>query len=146
MQLGGGRPNTTGNSTVPPPSAAVGHQTHGSSGIACTSTVAQDPSGNVFHGRNLDWNLPNNLRNLTVQADFMKNGAVIFTADVTAGFVGILTGVSKQGFSLSINERELGGDPVFDSFDALLRHSMSPTHLLRRVSDFQNNGIPKLAT
>ncbi len=76
----------------------------------------------------------------------MKNGAVIFTADVTAGFVGILTGVSKQGFSLSINERELGGDPVFDSFDALLRHSMSPTHLLRRVSDFQNNGIPKLAT
>ena len=25
--------------------------------------IAQDPRGNVFHGRNLDWNLPNEIRN-----------------------------------------------------------------------------------
>ncbi len=60
LQLGGGHPNTTsaevpGFPIVPP------------GGIACTSIVAQDDRGNVFHGRNLDWNLPDSLRNLTVQ-------------------------------------------------------------------------------
>ncbi len=81
----------------------------------------------------MDWNLPENLRNLTVQADFLKNGTIVFTADVTTGFVGIVTGVNKCGFSLSINERELGGELIVDSFNALLRHAWSPTHLLRKV-------------
>ena len=31
--------------------------------LGCTSVVAQDPKGNVFHGRTLDWNVPNELRN-----------------------------------------------------------------------------------
>ena len=66
----------------------------------------------------------------------MKNGSVLFTADVTAGFVGILTGVSKAGFSVSINERDLGGNIILDSFNALLRHAWSPTHLLRQVHNF----------
>ena len=35
--------------------------------MACTSIVAQDPTGNIFHGRNLDWDIPDNIRNLTVQ-------------------------------------------------------------------------------
>ena len=68
-----------------------------------------------------------------MQADFVKNGSVIFTADVTTGFVGILTGMSKFGFSVSINERDLGGDPILDGFNALLRRAWSPTHLLRQV-------------
>lgn len=82
----------------------------------------------------MDWNLPNDLRNLTVQADFVKNGTVIFTADVTTGYVGIVTGVSKYGYSLSINERERGGEPLVDSFNGLLRDAWSPPHLQRHVS------------
>ena len=31
--------------------------------IGCTSVVAQDPKGNIFHGRTLDWEAPNELRN-----------------------------------------------------------------------------------
>ena len=82
----------------------------------------------------MDWNLPNDLRNLTVQADFVKNGTIIFTADVTTGYVGIVTGVSKYGYSLSINERERGGEPLVDSFNGLLRDAWSPPHLQRHVS------------
>lgn len=73
---------------------------------------------------------------LFLQADFIKNGTVIFTGDVTAGFVGVLTGINKNGFSLSINERDLGGDPVVDGFNALLRRAWSPTHLLRQVHGY----------
>lgn len=67
------------------------------------------------------------------QADFLKNGTVVFTGAVMAGFVGILTGMSKSGFSLSINERDLGGNPILDGFNALLRKAWSPSHLARQV-------------
>ena len=49
-QIGGGHPNTTDTSA----------------GLACTSIVAQSSDGILFHGRNLDWNLPNDIRNIIV--------------------------------------------------------------------------------
>jgi N-acylethanolamine-hydrolysing acid amidase len=125
-RIGGGHPNTT-NGTAPNQPHAV----HAPS--ACTSIVAQDSSGNVVHGRNLDWNIPNDLRNLTVQVDFLKGGKVVATGVVTAGFVGVLTGISPSGFSASINERELGGHPTVDYLEAVLMKAWSPTHLLRNV-------------
>ncbi len=61
LQLGGGHPNTTGNVT--------NSQSYGAGfgEMACTSIVAQDATGNIYHGRNLDWDIPDYLRNLTVQ-------------------------------------------------------------------------------
>lgn len=41
----------------------------------CTSIVAQDKDGNVFHGRNMDIGYPI-LRNLTIDLVFLKNGKV----------------------------------------------------------------------
>lgn len=35
--------------------------------VGCTSIVAQDKAGKIYHGRNLDWNFPDNLRNTTIQ-------------------------------------------------------------------------------
>ena len=61
LQMGGGHPNTTGNVT----NTSLGKP--GLSGMACTSIVAQDETGHIFHGRNLDWNLPDDIRNMTVQ-------------------------------------------------------------------------------
>ena len=40
----------------------------------CTSVVAQNSSGIINHGRNLDWNLPVALRNLVVDLDVMRGG------------------------------------------------------------------------
>ncbi len=70
LQLNGNQhPNITGNVTVAPPSNLGGRHHSGEydGGMACTSIVAQNVNGEVYHGRNLDWNLPNELRNLTVQ-------------------------------------------------------------------------------
>lgn len=41
----------------------------------CTSIIAQDKDGNVYHGRNLDYPHPV-LRNLTINIIFLKNGEV----------------------------------------------------------------------
>ena len=50
------------------------------------------------------------------------------------GIVGIFTGISKQGgFSLSINERSLGGDIAENGLQGLLKNSKCPSHLAREV-------------
>ncbi len=49
-------------------------------------------------------------------------------------FQGILTGMSKARYSISVNERDLGGNIVLDALESLLRHAWSPTHLVRQVS------------
>ncbi|XP_046395827.1 acid ceramidase-like [Ischnura elegans] len=84
----------------------------------CTSIVIESPSGEIYHGRNLDfglfmgWNIQNKtwiapelLRKLTVILEFHKKGHVIYKAVNFVGYTGILTGVKQDAFSLTINER-----------------------------------------
>ncbi|XP_066947618.1 acid ceramidase-like isoform X5 [Macrobrachium rosenbergii] len=74
----------------------------------CTSILAQDPDGNIVHGRNLDtgvflgwdkknktWKVAELLHPLTVHLQFKKEGKVIFESTSFAGYVGILTAVRK---------------------------------------------------
>nr|XP_055153277.1 N-acylethanolamine-hydrolyzing acid amidase isoform X1 [Symphalangus syndactylus]XP_055153278.1 N-acylethanolamine-hydrolyzing acid amidase isoform X1 [Symphalangus syndactylus]XP_055153279.1 N-acylethanolamine-hydrolyzing acid amidase isoform X1 [Symphalangus syndactylus] len=42
----------------------------------CTSIVAQDSRGHIYHGRNLDYPFGNILHKLTVDVQFLKNGQV----------------------------------------------------------------------
>lgn len=44
--------------------------------FACTSIVAQDSKGNIFHGRNLDYDMGSLLKNITVIVDFVRNDTV----------------------------------------------------------------------
>ncbi|KAK7070431.1 N-acylsphingosine amidohydrolase (acid ceramidase) [Halocaridina rubra] len=84
----------------------------------CTSIVAQDPNGHVYHARTLDtglflgwdrknktWKVAELLHPLTVQLNFTKNGVTIFQSTSFAGYVGVLTGVRKDKFSLSVDKR-----------------------------------------
>lgn len=48
---------------------------------------------------------------------------------------GILTGISPHGFSVSINERDLGGYILVNAMDGFLRHAFCPSHLLREVRE-----------
>ncbi|XP_041356893.1 acid ceramidase-like [Gigantopelta aegis] len=84
----------------------------------CTSIVAEDPSGKLFHARNLDfglfmgWNIKNHtwiiteaLRPLVINVDYQRGGKTVFKAVHFAGYVGVLTGVRPKLFTLSMNER-----------------------------------------
>lgn len=71
---------------------------------------------------------------ILLQVDFLKQGKVVFTGDVIVGVVGVFTGISKNGgFSLSINERNLGGNIIMNGLEGLLTHSKCPSHLAREV-------------
>ncbi|XP_019735061.1 N-acylethanolamine-hydrolyzing acid amidase [Hippocampus comes] len=70
----------------------------------CTSIVAQDKHGNVYHGRNLDYRYPA-LRKVTLNVNFWKNGKIAYTGTTFAGYVGLWTGQSPYKFTVSGDQR-----------------------------------------
>ncbi|GAB1600649.1 acid ceramidase-like [Argonauta hians] len=84
----------------------------------CTSIVAEDKNGELFHARNLDfglfmgWDVKNNtwaiteaLRPMIMNLDFQKNNKTVFKSVNFAGYIGVLTGVRPGAFTLTLNER-----------------------------------------
>nr|UVW99775.1 acid ceramidase 1 [Nephotettix cincticeps] len=84
----------------------------------CTSIVMEAEDGKIYHGRNLDfgivfgWDAKNHtwfiteiLRPLIIKVNFFKNGKPLYSSVTYAGYTGILTGIKKNAFSLTINER-----------------------------------------
>jgi hypothetical protein len=104
---------------------------------ACTSVVAQDPSGHTFHGRNLDfglflghnatggpdanfqWTNTQLLRDLAVVIDFTQGGEVIHSDVSYVGYVGMLTGVRHGKVSVSVDTR------FDDNYDQYFVHWMN---------------------
>ncbi|TMS23478.1 Acid ceramidase [Larimichthys crocea] len=84
----------------------------------CTSVVAEDDKGNLFHGRNLDfglfmgwdaknksWIIAEKLKPLVINLDFKRNNQTVFKSTNFAGYVGMLTGIKPHIFTLTMNER-----------------------------------------
>ncbi|KAK6494209.1 N-acylsphingosine amidohydrolase (acid ceramidase) 1b, partial [Huso huso] len=84
----------------------------------CTSLVAEDTTGKLYHARNLDfglflgwdiknksWAVTEQLRPMVANLDFQKNNKTVFKATNFAGYVGLLTGIKPGLFTLTMNER-----------------------------------------
>ena len=84
----------------------------------CTSIIAEDKHGEVFHGRNLDfglllgwdfkndtWLLTEKLRPLIYNGVFVKDNQTVFKAVNFAGYIGVITGMKPYKYSLTVNER-----------------------------------------
>ncbi|XP_066566990.1 N-acylethanolamine-hydrolyzing acid amidase [Amia ocellicauda] len=74
----------------------------------CTSIVAQDINGNLYHARNMDYPFPAILRNMTMDILYVRNGQVAYRGTTFAGYVGIWTGQSPGKFTISGDERSQG--------------------------------------
>ncbi|XP_074650148.1 acid ceramidase-like isoform X1 [Tubulanus polymorphus] len=82
----------------------------------CTSIIAQDSKGVMYHARNLDfglflgwknhsWVITKALRPALVQLDFQSKGKTVFKSVNFAGYIGVLTGMKPGVFTLTMNER-----------------------------------------
>lgn len=84
----------------------------------CTSIIAQNDTGHLFHARNLDfglflgwnattheWAISSHLRKMVVNINWMKDGKILFVSNNFAGFVGIYNGMKKGAFTVTANER-----------------------------------------
>mmetsp|Transcript_130523 Transcript_130523/g.278947 ORF Transcript_130523/g.278947 Transcript_130523/m.278947 type:complete len:458 (-) Transcript_130523:58-1431(-) len=124
--------------------------------MECTGIVAQDASGIVTHGRNMDIHLL--LTNLTAEVTWVKEGKAFVTSTQFLGHLGIHTGMRLGGgWSAQINQRtklELGPwgwdkTVVGHNLLALLRGNRSPGFILREalmeVSDFAG-AVPRLSS
>ena len=76
---------------------------------ACTSIVAEAPSGTIYHGRNLDYpRFTEDLKNLTVVVNFQSGGKTVYTGTTFVGYVGLLTGQRPHAYTIALNERMKG--------------------------------------
>ncbi|XP_012579731.1 PREDICTED: N-acylethanolamine-hydrolyzing acid amidase isoform X2 [Condylura cristata] len=98
----------------------------------CTSIVAQDSSGHIYHGRNLDYPFGNLLRKMTMDVQFLKNGQVAFTGTTFIGYVGLWTGQSPHKFTISGDERDKGW--WWENMIAALFQKHSPISWLVRTT------------
>ncbi|XP_006007644.1 N-acylethanolamine-hydrolyzing acid amidase-like [Latimeria chalumnae] len=74
----------------------------------CTSIVAQDTNGTIYHGRNFDFDISDGLQSLTIDVEFKRKGKVVFSGTTFVGYVGLLTGQRPNKFSITANEKGVG--------------------------------------
>ncbi|CAD6187729.1 unnamed protein product [Caenorhabditis auriculariae] len=76
--------------------------------LGCTSIVAENSKGEIFHGRNLDYEMGGLLKNITVYVDFTKGGKILYSGVTFALYNGLLTGQRPGAFTVSLNARYSG--------------------------------------
>lgn len=100
----------------------------------CTSTVAEGSDGNVWLARNLDWDLKDVLRKYVIDVEFVNGSASVFTCTTIIGLVGCLHGLRPDGYAISMNARNKGGNAIVNLLDWMTRHDVrTAAHLLRQV-------------
>ena len=87
--------------------------------VFCTSIVAENSAGELFHGRNLDYSI-SGLQNLTAQIDFTRAGETVYKGTEFVGYVGLLTGMRPGGWSVSVDQRA-----TYDFANATKKDSLS---------------------
>jgi acid ceramidase/N-acylethanolamine-hydrolysing acid amidase len=68
------------------------------------TAFAIENNGKIIHSRNLDWWTENNLLSEHSKIfDFQRNGKTVFKTVGWVGFIGTLSGIKPQQFSLTLN-------------------------------------------
>eukprot|EP00633_Aureoumbra_lagunensis_P007336 CAMPEP_0197322882 /NCGR_PEP_ID=MMETSP0891-20130614/70173_1 /TAXON_ID=44058 ORGANISM="Aureoumbra lagunensis, Strain CCMP1510" /NCGR_SAMPLE_ID=MMETSP0891 /ASSEMBLY_ACC=CAM_ASM_000534 /LENGTH=433 /DNA_ID=CAMNT_0042815389 /DNA_START=1 /DNA_END=1302 /DNA_ORIENTATION=- len=101
----------------------------------CTSVVADDKDNRIFHGRNLDWNLEDDIKSLIIDVDFYKNASILYTGTTIVSFVGILNAAAPGRFSYSLDARCQGGHLIVNLIEAITKGAATPTQHARSIFD-----------
>lgn len=84
----------------------------------CTSLVIND-DGKTKHFRTMDWDMQQ-LKNLTIQVDFVKNNKIIYTATTWAGYVGIMTAVKPGVCTIALNYRRTNNSILTNFYNTMM--------------------------
>jgi hypothetical protein len=99
---------------------------------ACTSIIIdnEDKLSYPIHLRTMDWD-DNFLRDITINVRFIKNKRYLFEATTWVGYMGILTGVKPNLFSISINYRRNHYPQFWKNIVNVLRFNFPVGYLVR---------------
>lgn len=106
---------------------------------ACTSIIAQNSAGQIYHARNLDWNLPKQVRQFVIDVEFQRNGETVFVGTTLLGYTGLVTGLKRNGFTYSNDARCQGGKLLDNMLTMLLTGAQTPGQHARRVFEQAND-------
>ncbi|KAK6740892.1 hypothetical protein RB195_009006 [Necator americanus] len=102
--------------------------------LGCTSIVAQNEDGVIYHGRNLDYEMGDLLKEVTVLVDFTRGkGAerIIAYSGITFALSSTLLTGQNDAFSLSLNAR-YSGPYIYNIFMEFLTRFRTPVGFLLR--------------
>ena len=99
----------------------------------CTSVVAVNKAGKMFHGRNLDWNIPTAVRSMIADIHYQRSGKTVFIGTTVVGFVGTFNGMIPGVATVSIDARDKGGKILGNLLQMLLHKSRTPCQNMRMV-------------
>ena len=112
----------------------------------CTSVVANNEQGEIIHGRNLDWNLPETVKQLLITVEFHRNSTLLYKGTTIVSFVGLLNAMRPYdsntktgGFTFSMDARCQGGLLFYNLLEALIEGSMTPCQHSRLVMENSNS-------
>jgi len=129
----------------------------------CTSIVAEDEQGKLYHARNLDfgvflgwnekshdWSITEILRKSIINVDWRKNGQILFRSVNFAGYVGVYNGVRPKRFTITNNQRFGEGGGLVGILKWLKGDTSAWVQLLTRevleTADSYDEAITKLST
>jgi len=104
-----------------------------SSHHACTSIVAQGLDGSIVAGRNLDYNIHEAMKNITIVVDWQREGTTIFTSVMYVGTIGFNTVQRTGAWSLTHDERDQGSIGL-NWFDVFVRHRVLTFSRIRLIA------------
>jgi hypothetical protein len=101
----------------------------------CTSIFSENDQDTMLHGRNLDWNIPDILKDFVLDLDVYQNGELLYHGTGVVGFVGMLNGMRVQGerWSVSMDARHHGGHIFANFVEALTEHALTPEQNMRKT-------------
>eukprot|EP01084_Bolivina_argentea_P202457 345917_1 len=108
----------------------------------CTSIVAEDENGNIFHGRNLDYGALPLMRNMTFNAHFTNNaanGQILYSTTMVFAYAGTWTGMRPDKFSISQDERDQGD--IVANIKGIHDDFYPPSWLIRDLVSNKNGNI-----
>ena len=73
--------------------------------IGCTSVIAQNNNNDIIMARSFDINNNDIVKDLLFEANYYKNGTLLYKGIEIAGFRGSLNAIKPNKFSIAINKR-----------------------------------------
>jgi N-acylethanolamine-hydrolysing acid amidase len=113
----------------------------------CTSVLIQDPTGNVFHSRNLDFPYAPFLASMLFHGRYFRDGKLLYEGISLVGYLGVITGVKPNAFSFSIDQYVLPGEAtkaenitnIVMGVAQIFRRKLSPTYVVRKGFETLND-------
>lgn len=101
---------------------------------ACAGILAQTPSGEIYHGRNLDYDFKDAIGPIALDVNFIRNNRTVFQA-ITFGPNPTFDTVVRYGsFSITQNERDTG-DVTENMLDLIVKGRIATFAAIRKAAE-----------